>query len=105
MLPSGWLGKNHALQHGAKQAVGKLLLFADADIVMHPSAIKRAVYYMQKNILDHRVVGPQLKISGKMLKIALLTFSVNFMLFFQESLGGILTMHWMNLRNSNHESR
>ena len=50
MLPSGWLGKNHALQHGAKQAVGKLLLFADADIVMHPSAIKRAVYYMQKII-------------------------------------------------------
>ena len=33
---------------------------------MHPSAIKRAVYYMQKNNLDHMVVGPQLKISGKM---------------------------------------
>ena len=83
MLPGGWLGKNHALQYGAKQAVGKLLLFADADVVMHPSAIKRAVYYMQENNLDHMVVGPQLKISGKMLKIALLTFSVNFMLFFQ----------------------
>ena len=82
-LPGGWLGKNHALQYGAKQARGKLLLFADSDVVMQPSAIKRAVYYMQKNNLDHIVIGPQLKISGNILKIALLTFSVNFMLFFQ----------------------
>jgi glycosyltransferase involved in cell wall biosynthesis len=36
-LPKGWLGKNHALYCAAHESSGELLLFTDADIVMHPA--------------------------------------------------------------------
>ena len=52
-LPPGWLGKNHALYWGAKQARGEILLFTDADIVMEPSTLSRAVGYLVKEKLDH----------------------------------------------------
>ena len=52
-LPMGWLGKNHALYLGAKIARGKILLFTDADIVMKPSTLSRAVAYLVNENLDH----------------------------------------------------
>jgi cellulose synthase/poly-beta-1,6-N-acetylglucosamine synthase-like glycosyltransferase len=52
-LPAGWLGKNHALYRGAKQARGTILLFTDADIVMEPSTLSRAVAYFSSEGLDH----------------------------------------------------
>ena len=42
-LPEGWLGKNHALWQGVQQADGELLLFTDADVVMLPDTMGRAV--------------------------------------------------------------
>src|SRR5207248_653474 len=42
-LPPGWLGKNHALQHGASLASGEYILFTDADVMFGPSAVSRAV--------------------------------------------------------------
>ena len=52
-LPAGWLGKNHALYRGAQQARGTILLFTDADIVMEPSTLSRAVAYFSGEGLDH----------------------------------------------------
>jgi len=52
-LPMGWLGKNHALYLGAKMAQGEILLFTDADIVMKPSTLSRAVTYFVSERLDH----------------------------------------------------
>ena len=42
-LPPAWLGKNHALHQGAARASGSCLVFTDADVVMHPSVLSRAV--------------------------------------------------------------
>lgn len=59
-LPAGWLGKNHALQRGAEAATGPLLLFTDADVVMRPGAIARAVAIMEKGGLDHLALAPRI---------------------------------------------
>ena len=52
-LPTGWLGKNHALYWGAKQARGEILLFTDADVVMEPTTLSRALAYFVYEKLDH----------------------------------------------------
>lgn len=82
-LPKGWLGKNHALYVGAKQAEGDFLLFADADVVMEATTIKRAIKYMMETNLDHLVLGPEIQAPGVLLKMMVLTFAVNFLLAFK----------------------
>ena len=52
-LPSGWLGKPHALQKGAEVATGDYLLFTDADVVLETTTISRAVMAMKQKNLDH----------------------------------------------------
>ncbi|WP_458773909.1 glycosyltransferase family 2 protein [Desulforhopalus sp. 52FAK] len=52
-LPSGWLGKNHAMHVGAAEASGTYLLFTDGDVTMAPTTISRSVQRMQINHLDH----------------------------------------------------
>lgn len=77
-LPDGWLGKNHALWIGSQIASGDLLLFTDADIVMEPSLLKRAVTMLTEQRLDHLVVSPRMGMPGKLLPM----FGLAFMLFF-----------------------
>jgi glycosyltransferase involved in cell wall biosynthesis len=77
-LPGGWLGKNHALYYGARHASGEFLLFADADVVMHPSTVSRAMRYIVEEQVDHVTVGPEIDMPGLLLRI----FSGVFTLFF-----------------------
>jgi cellulose synthase/poly-beta-1,6-N-acetylglucosamine synthase-like glycosyltransferase len=42
-LPSGWVGKNHALNLGAQLATNDWLLFTDADTVLLPGSVHRAM--------------------------------------------------------------
>jgi glycosyltransferase involved in cell wall biosynthesis len=63
-LPQGWLGKNYALFLGAQQATGEYLLFTDADVVMHPSTLSRAIHYMVEKQLDHLTLGPVIRMPG-----------------------------------------
>ncbi|MDX1674391.1 MAG: glycosyltransferase family 2 protein [Longimicrobiales bacterium] len=60
-LPDGWLGKNHALQRGAEAATGELLLFTDADVMMAPGAVSRAVGVLERDGLDHLAVAPRIR--------------------------------------------
>src|SRR4051794_1237290 len=72
-LPSGWLGKVHAMWLGAQSNVSQRnaaqgnavqqsssdwLLFTDADCVFHPDTLRRAMHYATKTSTDHLVLFP-----------------------------------------------
>jgi glycosyltransferase involved in cell wall biosynthesis len=80
-LPLGWLGKNHALYVGAHQATGDVLLFTDADIVMQPSSVRKAVGYMVTNRLDHLTITPEVRMPGILLDVFVGAFTVFFSLY------------------------
>ena len=80
-LPAGWLGKNHALWHGSRQASGDLLLFTDADIVMESSVLSRAVRFMAEHRLDHLAASPSMRMPTPLLGMFGAAFIVIFSLF------------------------
>jgi cellulose synthase/poly-beta-1,6-N-acetylglucosamine synthase-like glycosyltransferase len=57
-LPSGWLGKNHALYQGYLRAKGEYILFTDADVHFTPYAVRSAMAFFQNLQLDHLTVSP-----------------------------------------------
>lgn len=59
-LPSGWLGKNHALYMGYLESSGELILFTDADVLFKKDALSKAVHNFSKNDLDHLTAAPSL---------------------------------------------
>ncbi len=82
-LPSGWLGKNHALQYGATRASGKWLLFTDADVVMSPTTLRRAVSFAVNDKLDHLAMMPEVRMPSLFLESFVAVFVVGFSLFFR----------------------
>lgn len=80
-LPEGWLGKNHALDVGAAQASGDVLLFTDADVVFEPTTLRRAVAYMAQEKLDHLTAIPDAKVPGVALNAFVAAFGVFFSLY------------------------
>ncbi|WP_373531812.1 glycosyltransferase [Vampirovibrio sp.] len=80
-LPHGWLGKNHALWQGASMANGELLLFTDADVVFEPSALRRAVQFMQHQSLDHLSAMPGLLCRSLELSLFMGAFSLFFCMY------------------------
>lgn len=57
-LPSGWLGKTHAMALAARQASTDYLLFTDADVLFHPTAIRIALANAVATHADHLVIVP-----------------------------------------------
>ena len=80
-LPDGWLGKNHALWTGSRQASGEYLLFTDADIVMEPTVVTRAVAYMDRHHLDHLAATPSMHMPTAFLGMFGASFIIAFALF------------------------
>ncbi|MDQ6599555.1 glycosyltransferase [Bacillus salipaludis] len=80
-LPEGWLGKNHALYTGAKQASGKWLLFTDADVRYEKDAFAKALHYFNKNKLDHLTAAPNLNAHSFWLKSFVAFFLFGFSYF------------------------
>ena len=80
-LPPGWLGKNHALWVGSQQATGELLLFTDADIIMEPTVLSRAVTFLVQNRIDHLAATPSLSMPTAFLGMFGAAFVIIFSLF------------------------
>ncbi|WP_432822469.1 glycosyltransferase [Trichloromonas sp.] len=80
-LPTGWLGKNHALWLGSQQAVGELLLFTDADVVMRPDTLKRAVALLSADRLDHLAATPEAHMPKLLLNMFIAAFGLFFAIF------------------------
>jgi cellulose synthase/poly-beta-1,6-N-acetylglucosamine synthase-like glycosyltransferase len=71
-LPSGWMGKAHAMWTAANQANGDWLLFTDADVLFRPEVLKRALTYAEAQSADHVVLFPRMimKSPGERMMIA-----------------------------------
>ncbi len=71
-LPSGWLGKTHAMWTAAHEATGEWLLFTDADVLFKPDSLRRALAYAESVPADHVVLFPQMimKRPGEYMMIA-----------------------------------
>ncbi|MYC27816.1 MAG: glycosyltransferase family 2 protein [Nitrospira sp. SB0662_bin_26] len=82
-LPDGWIGKPYALHTGAQQARGEFILFTDADIVFHPSALRKAVAHAQANGFDHVTLIPEGTMPGSFLTAVSATFGMLMFIIFK----------------------
>ena len=57
-LPSGWLGKTHAMDLAARHATGEWLLFTDADVTFRCEALRRVLRFAVTSRADHVVLFP-----------------------------------------------
>jgi cellulose synthase/poly-beta-1,6-N-acetylglucosamine synthase-like glycosyltransferase len=80
-LPAGWLGKNHAMQHGAEGSAGEWILFTDADVIFEPTTLRRAIRYATENQVDHLVATPDTRMPSWILRCFVTTFAMNFLIF------------------------
>jgi chlorobactene glucosyltransferase len=63
-LPSGWVGKNWACHVGAQAATGAFLLFTDADVRYHPSAVRATVRWAQREGAMLATLAPRIETVG-----------------------------------------
>jgi len=71
-LPSGWLGKPHAMWTAAQQATGDWLLFTDADVLFRKDVLRRTLAFAEAEPADHVVLFPRMimKTPGERMMIA-----------------------------------
>jgi glycosyltransferase involved in cell wall biosynthesis len=63
-LPSGWLGKPHALQKAYEVSTGKWLLFTDADVRFAPDVLRRAMSLAKQRNADHLTLFGDVEMHG-----------------------------------------
>ena len=57
-LPEGWLGKTFAMMVATERSESEYVLYTDADVLMSPSVLRRAMAYAEASEADHLVVMP-----------------------------------------------
>jgi chlorobactene glucosyltransferase len=70
-LPDGWVGKNWACWTGARAARGDWLLFLDADVRLHPSAVRTAVAWARDEHASLATIAPQVEMVGRWERLVL----------------------------------
>jgi cellulose synthase/poly-beta-1,6-N-acetylglucosamine synthase-like glycosyltransferase len=80
-LPDSWLGKDHALHSAAQGVTSPYVLFSDADVVMEPSLLRRAMTWIVARELDHLAITPEARMPSLILKCFVATFTMFFCVF------------------------
>lgn len=80
--PGGWTGKTYALYRGVKESKGDLLLFTDADAVMQPDTISRAVTFLEGHRLEMLSLLPGFSRRGFAEDVAFMHMAIGIQLFF-----------------------
>jgi chlorobactene glucosyltransferase len=60
-LPDGWVGKNWACWTGAQATEGDWLLFVDADVRVHPAAVRTVVAWAKSEGADLATLSPRVE--------------------------------------------
>ncbi|RYY41648.1 MAG: glycosyltransferase [Chitinophagaceae bacterium] len=76
LLPTGWLGKNHALYQGYCAASEEWLLFTDGDVQFAPEALQQAMHYVERKGLQHLTVLPQVTSRSAIFRAVMNTFAL-----------------------------
>ncbi|MCI4343575.1 MAG: glycosyltransferase [Thermoplasmata archaeon] len=63
-LPDRWVGKNWACWAGAKATQGDWLLFLDADVRLHPAAVRTVVAWAESEQADLATISPRVEMKG-----------------------------------------
>ena len=79
-LPSGWLGKPHALQQAYEKSSGEWLVFTDADVHFRADLLCRAVALVEKEKWEHLTLLGHTKMFGAGEKIAMTFFALMFLM-------------------------
>jgi len=82
-LPTGWLGKNHALQLGSDASQTDYLLFTDADVSFDPLCLRRAVAYSEQYRVDHLTMFPSVPMPNPWLDAFVIFFFRIFMVIYR----------------------
>ena len=75
-LPSGWLGKVHAMHQGFLRSTGEWLLFTDADVHFEKGCIDRIIDVAERSSVDYLCVVPEVQARHSLLR-ALYTVSLS----------------------------
>jgi chlorobactene glucosyltransferase len=63
-LPDRWVGKNWACWTGANATEGEWLLFLDADVRLHPAAVRTVVDWAEAEAADLATISPRIEMQG-----------------------------------------
>lgn len=64
VLPPGWVGKNWACHWGSVYATGDYLLFVDADVRLHPDAVRATVAWSSDDGSELTTLAPRIEMVG-----------------------------------------
>ncbi len=79
-LPSGWLGKPHALQQAYAKSSGEWLVFTDADVHFRPDLLRRSVALVLEKGWNHLTLLGHAKMFNRGEKVAMTFFSLGFLM-------------------------